>query len=659
MLLVCATLVAYLPAIRGGLLWDDAGHVTKPELRTLNGLRRIWFELGSTQQYYPVVHTAFWVEHRLWGDATLGYHVGNILLHSLSACLLVLIMKRLQLPGAWLAGFVFALHPVCVESVAWISEQKNTLSTALYLAAALTYLRFDRTRQKRAYFFALGLFVLALLSKTVTATLPAALLVVFWWQRSRIRWIGDFLPLLPHFCLGALAGLLTAWVERTSIGAQGPAFALTFVQRCLVAGRALWFYFGKVLWPSDLTFFYPRWRVDANLWWQYLFPMAVVCVGLLAIVVRKRSRGPLATYLFYVCALFPSLGFVDVYPFFYSYVADHFQYLAAAGLIVSVCAWSTVAARRLPSGRKVVSALAVGLVCVLGGLTARQSRIYLDEETLYRETLVRNPNAWVAHNDLGLILARTPGRLGEAIDHFETALRIKPDDAEAHNNLGTALLGIPGRSSDAIAEYEAALRIKPGYAEVHYHLATVLASRPERFQDAISHFEAALRINPDRADIHTDLAGALSNIPGRLPEAISHLRTALRIRPNYAEAHYNLGNFLSEMGNVPGAIGEYEAAILIRPDYAEAHNNLGLALFDIGKLPDAIVQYEAALRIRPEYVNAHCNLAIALAQTPARLPEAIAHVRAALQVRPDLDDVRKLLDEMQSAQRRLQMRVAK
>ena len=247
----CATLAAYWPALRGGLVWDDASHVTTPPLQSLHGLWRIWFDLGATQQYYPLLHSAFWTEHRLWGSAVLGYHLTNVILHAVSACLLVRIVRRLSLPGAWLAGLVFALHPVCVEAVAWISEQKSTLSGVFCLGAALVYLRFDQSRRRTQYFWALGLFVLALASKTVTATLPAALLVVFWWQRGRLDFRRDLRPLLPWFALGAAAGLFTAWVERTYIGATGADFALTWVERVLLAGRVIWFYAGKVVWPVE------------------------------------------------------------------------------------------------------------------------------------------------------------------------------------------------------------------------------------------------------------------------------------------------------------------------------------------------------------------------------------------------------------------------
>jgi len=340
-----AALAAYLPAIRSGLIWDDDAHITKPELRSAAGLGRIWFELGATQQYYPVLHSAFWAEHRLWGDAAPGYHLVNVLLHAASACLLAALLRRLAVPGARLAAFVFALHPVCVESVAWISEQKNTLSTAFYLLAALAFLRWRGIGRdsppaepagSRAYWLASGLFLLALLSKSVTATLPAALLVVLWWKQGRLSWKWDIRPLVPWLAMGAAAGYFTAWVERTYIGAQGTSFELTILERCLLAGRVVWFYLGKLLWPQELIFIYPHWQVDAAAGWQYLFLAGIAALAAAFWLLRHRTRGPLAALLLFTGTLFPVLGFFNVYPFIFYYVADHFQYLAMPGAIALV-----------------------------------------------------------------------------------------------------------------------------------------------------------------------------------------------------------------------------------------------------------------------------------------------------------------------------------
>src|SRR5579863_3218967 len=459
--IIVSALLAYWPALRGGLLWDDVAHITSPALQPLHGLWRIWFDLGATQQYYPLLHSAFWIEHRLWGDAVLGYHLANLSQHCLSACLVVLIARKLELRGAWLAGCLFALHPVCVEAVAWISEQKSTLSGVFYLAAALTYLHFDRSRKKPLYFGALGLFVLALLSKSVTATLPAALLVVFWWKRGRLEWKRDAMPLLPWLVVGASAGLFTAWVERTYIGAQGKGYELSFAQHILLAGRILCFYAGKIVWPANLMFSYPHWQVDPTVWWQYLYPLGVLAVTVGLVILAPRKRGPLASFLFFAGTLFPVLGFLHVFPFKYSYVADHFQYLASLGIIVPGAWLITQGMPRISQNTPASKLVGVVLVAVLGVMTWQQSSLYRDSVTLYRATLERNPNSWMTHNNLAGVLAQIPGRLPEAVEEYRAALRIKPDYAIAHDSLGGMLLQMRGQLPEAIAEFEAALRIQP------------------------------------------------------------------------------------------------------------------------------------------------------------------------------------------------------
>jgi tetratricopeptide (TPR) repeat protein len=637
LMIFCATLAAYLPALQGGLLWDDSSHLTKPGLQSFHGLWRIWFEVGATQQYYPLLHSAFWLEHRIWGDAPAGYHLTNVALHALSACLIVMIMKRLSLPGAWFAGFVFALHPVHVESVAWISEQKSTLSGAFYLASLLTYLHFDQDRRKSKYLLATGLFVLALLSKTVTATLPAVLLVIFWWRRGRLEWKRDVRPLLPWFALGVSAGLFTSWVERTLVGARGADFLLTPMQRVLIAGRAICFYAGKLLWPTNLMFFYPHWKIDPAVGWQWLFPAGVLALGMGLAFAASRYRGPLAGSLIFSGTLFPVLGFLNVYPFRYSYVADHFQYLASLGIIVPITSALIGASERMSSRRAVTTTCCFMLILLLGVLTWRQSRMYRDVETLYRESLARNPGSWLAHYNLGVLLAEMPGRLPDAIAEYQAALQIKPDYAEAHVNLGNSLFQTPGRLPDAIAEYQAALQINPDYAEAHDDLGIALSFTPGRLPDAIAEYQATLRIKPDNAEAHVNLGNALSQMPGRQREAIAEYQAALGMDPDNAEAHYDLGNLLARAaGRLQDAIAEYQAALRINPDYAKAHYNLGIVLaVTPGRLPEAIAEYQAALRINPDYAEAHNEMGIVLAEIPGRLPDAIAEYRAALQSKPD------------------------
>jgi tetratricopeptide (TPR) repeat protein len=572
-----------------------------------------------------------------------------VALHALAACLVVRIARRLELPGAWLAGLLFALHPVCVESVAWISEQKSALSGVFYLGALLVYLDFEESRRRSRYVAALALFVLALLSKTVTATLPGALLVILWWQRGRIEWRRDVQPLVPWLVLGAAAGLFTAWAERTLVGAAGAEFSLTPLDRVLLAGRAICFYAGKVIWPANFTFFYPRWEIDPAEWWQYLFPAAVLAVGLafwrLAFSQGGRNRGPLAGFLFFAGTLFPVLGFFNVYPFRYSYVADHFAYLASLGILVPAASLAAIGARKVWS-RKPASVLSpVLLAVVLGVLTWRQAATYQDEETLYRATLAHNPDAWLAHNNLGNLLLPLGGRRVEAMTHFQEALRLNPDFWEAHLSLGNALLETPGRLDDAIAQYETAVRLAPNSERAHTNLGNALL-QAGRTAEATRHLQSALRIDPANAEAHNDLGNALMQLPGGLPSAIAEYRAALRANPDFAEPHNNLGRALAQSGDLSAGIAEFEAAIRLRPDSWSSHSNLGNALSQLpDRLPDAVSEYRAALRIRPDSAAAHNNLGYALSQMPGLLPDALAEYRIALQWNPGMADAHYNLGE--------------
>ena len=390
----------------------------------------------------------------------------------MAAVMVALILRRLEIPGAFLAAAIFALHPVHVESVAWITELKNTLSAVFYLGSAMVYLRFDQQRRTPLYLWALGLFVLGLLSKTVTATLPAALLVIFWWQRGRLSWRKDVLPLLPFFLLGAVAGIFTAWVERTLIGAQGSAFAIPALERILIAGKAIWFYLGKLFWPANLIFIYPRWETSQAAAWQYLFPVAAFALVVALWALRRRWRGPLAGLLFFVGTLFPVLGFFNVYPFIYSFVADHFQYLASLGIITLVAAGIAMLLKRLQLWRRPAGyAICVLLLVTLATLTWRQSRMYTDIETLYTTTIDLNPTCWMAYNNRGIIY-KGLGNYRQAIEDYNRAIEIKPDFAEAYNNRGNAYNGL-GNYRQAIEDYNRAIEIKPDFAEAYYNRGVV------------------------------------------------------------------------------------------------------------------------------------------------------------------------------------------
>jgi protein O-mannosyl-transferase len=627
-LVLAVTVCAYLPAVRGAFIWDDSAHVTKPELRSSEGLRRIWLDLGATQQYYPLLHSAFWLEEHFWGENPLGYHLVNLALHMTAVLLVYVVVRKLNIPGALLAAAIFAVHPVMVESVAWVSEQKTTMSAVFYLSAMLAYLRFDESRRSFPYACALMLFILGLLSKTVTATLPGALLVIFWWKRGALSWRRDVAPLVPFFILGAAAGLVTAWVERKLIGAEGTSFELSFMQRTLLAGEVIWFYLAKLLLPINLLFFYPRWEPDVRVWWQWLFLTAAVLMTVVLFLLRHRGRSPLAAWLFFVGTLFPVLGFFNVYPFIYSYVADHFQYLASLGIIVPMSAGITILGCSLTGGRNLVLVTSVTpFVGVLGFLTWHQSQMYGNLITLYTATLAQNPSCWVAHNNLALPLMDV-GRFQEAIDHYRQALLLKPDFAQAHNNLGNALIQT-GHPEEAIEHYQQALRLKPESSEAHNNLGNVLlqTGHPE---EAIGHFQQALRLKPDFAEAHNNLGLALSQA-GRSQEAIEHYQQALRLKPNYSEAHNNLGNALFQTGHPQEAIEHYQQAIRLKPDFAAAHNNLGTVLSQAGRSQEAIEHYKQAIRLNPDDAQAYLKLAAARAQVH-RSQEAISTAQRAIDI---------------------------
>lgn len=523
--LVAAVLLAYSPVFTAGFVWDDDAHLTAPALRSWAGLARIWTEPGATQQYYPLLHSLFWLEHRLWGGHALGYHLANLALHTLAAGLFGLLLRRLAVPGAWLAAALFALHPVHVESVAWISEQKNTLSAVFYLGAALAWLRFDADRRRRHRWLALTLFVLGLLTKTVVATLPAALLVLCWWRRGRIDWRGDVRPLVPWFLLGATAGLFTVWVERHLIGAAGAAYELSWLQRALLAGRTVWFYPGKLFWPADLTFIYPRWIIEPARMLHWLPLVAAIAVTGQLWAMRARTRAPLAAWLLFGGTLFPVLGFLDVYPFIYSFVADHFQYLASLAFFAFLAALVV----RLP--RLAGGATAAALLLTLGTLTWRQSLDYRDAETLYRATLGRNPGCWMAWNNLGYLQLTDRARNGEAIASFGQALRLRPDYPEARGNLGLALTQA-GRPAEAVPHLQESLRLKPGPYQVHNNLGIALATSG-RPAEALAAFRQAAVLNPSLPNIEENWAKALLLL-GRPDEAAAHFARAERLRAQAA-----------------------------------------------------------------------------------------------------------------------------
>ena len=433
------------------------------------------------------------------------------------------------------------------------------------------------------------------------------------------------------FLAGIAAGLFTAWMERTSIGAQGREFDFTFIERFLIAGRAIWFYLGKLFWPAELTFIYPRWHVSQAVWWQYLFPAA----GLLLLTVlwklRQHCRGPLVALLYFAGTLFPALGFFNVYPFRFSFVADHFQYLAAIGPITVASAgivWLAVFFKWRSHWLELV--LWVGLLLALGTLSWRQARIYRSIETLWTDTLQKNSNCGMAHNHLGITLFGA-GQVDEAAVHFQKAIEIDSNDDMAHNNLGKVFLQT-GRAAEAIAQFQKAIEIHSDSLEAHYNLGNALL-QAGRVDEAIAQYQKAIEINPNDAEAHNNLGNVFLQM-GRVDEAMAHYQRAVEINPNSVEAHYNLGNAFFQMGRVDEAMAHYQRAVEIAPNDAEAHSNLGNALLQMGRVDEAMAHYQRAIEINPNQAEVHNNLGTALRQV-GRVDEAIIHYQKAVEINPN------------------------
>src|SRR5437762_4040205 len=584
LVLAAVTILVYRPAWNGGFLWDDDAYVTNNELLTApDGLRRIWFSLDSPSQYFPLTYSTFRIEHALWGLNPTGYHWVNLLLHVANALLVWAVLARLKVPGAWLAAAVFALHPVQVESVAWISERKNVLMAFFFLLTLLAWIAFVDQRTKRPRFFycpALVFYALALSAKTTACTLPAALFLVLWLRKRPINRQRIF-QIIPFLLMGIAMGLLAVWWERYRQGTIQAAFPfLSPLERVLVASRAVWFYLSKLTWPSNLTFIYPKWSLSAAQPLDYIWLLAGVglCVAIY-FVRRYVGRGVEVAAAFFVITLSPVLGFIMLFTFRYTFVADHYQYLACIGPIALFSAGVFSLAGVFKQYCAFILSAALVVVATLAALTWRQAAMYGDIETLWRTTLARNPECWMAHTNLGIVLLQK-GQLNDGIAHYRAALRMQPDSWDAEYNLGTALLA------------------------------------QGKVDEAIFHCERAVAMEPNDPDGQVSLGNALLE-KKRIDEAIIHYQKAIAIWPDHFLARYSLGRAFVEKGEHDTASAHCRAALLIRPDDADCHTVLAAALDEKGETAEAIRHYEKALRIFPQSISALTNLAWLLATSPS------------------------------------------
>jgi tetratricopeptide (TPR) repeat protein len=651
LLLIPLVFIAYAQVFRAGFIWDDESHLTQnPCVVGPLGLKEIWTTTQAV--YYPLVLTTFWALHKFVGLNPLPYHILNVLMHAVSAILLWRVLRQLNVRGAWLGAALWAIHPVMVQSVAWVTELKNTQSGVFYLLSILFFLKWEdqggavsrpsqrETTDRRSLVIALSLlfFLLAILSKPSTVMLPIVLALCIWWRRERIQ-RRDFLALVPFALLSAVASIWTVFEQKFHAGAIGGDWAQTRPERLIIAGKAIWFYLGKLVWPHPLIFIYPRWDVDSSKVVAYL-PLLAAIAGLVALwfIHAKSGRALFFAAAYYVVSLFPVLGFFDVFFFRYSFVSDHFQYLASMGplalagaaIVTAVGRFGELrkpsradtAALQFPGNIAVVRSKSLLLPAIPGifllwlvFLTWRQTAVYHDLVTLYTATLQKNPGCWMAHYNLGIIL-REQGNVDQALEHYRQAFALRPNYAEAHYNLARCLVE-KGQLDDAIEHYEKALKINPADPETHNNLGVTLFGIG-RVDDAIVHYQKALAIWPGYAAAACNLANALivRQLPGDLDDAIARYSMCLAQAPDQAEAQYNLASALLRKGRIDEAIIHYEKALELLPGNADAHANLGSALLAKGRIAEAIGQYKEALTLAPENVAAQSNLAWLLATSP-------------------------------------------
>lgn len=569
-LLFLLAVCVYLPSFGAGIVWNDPSFVfDNPLIHAPDGLWKFWFST-EPPDYFPLTSTTLWIEHRLWGGDPAGYHATNIALHAASCVLLWRVFAALRLPGAWIAAAVFAVHPVNVESVTWITQRKNVLPMFFYAASALAYLRADERFREgeasgRAYVASLALFVLALLSKTSVVVLPVALGLVAWWRRGRVDG-RDVRRLAPFFALALVLGLVTMWYQRHSAIGDHVVREDGLLSRVAIAGRAAWFYLGKALLPIDLSFVYPRWplgRVSA----AAFAPLAALAAvfGVLFVFPRGWGRPLLFALGYWLVGLLPILGLVNIYFMRYSLVADHWQYTSLVGIAALVAAGLVRGCERL-AGRELVAPAAAVLVGALGFLTWQQQGAYRDIDALWSDTLRENPSAWIAHAERGGVLFAA------------------------------------GRLPEAVHEYRAALAIDPALPDVHLSLATTLL-RSRQTAAAEEHYRACIDLDPGSAGARLGL-GKLLWTTGRVTDAIAEFETALELDDSLPEAHNALGTVLLEQGRAEEALSKFDRALELDPSSARAALNRGMALGDLGRFGEAIAEFERVLAADPRNAEA-------------------------------------------------------
>ena len=632
---------AFSPALRGDWLWDDEPDILQNQLlRTPAGLAEVWLKPGSLTDYYPLKSTVQWLQWQLWQEHTPGYHLTNLGLHLLSAFLLWRLLRQLGLRLAWLGGLLFVMHPLAVESVAWIAELKNTLSLPPLLLALGAFIDYDERGRRAGYFLSVALFLAAMLCKTSVVMFPAVLLLYCWWKRGRLD-VRDWLATVPFFAISLVLGLVTVSLQH-QLGIGDEIFSMgSWFARLTGAGLIVAHYFSECIFPASLMPIYPRWSVDSPSLLQLLpWPVLAATFGWLWTRRATWGRHALFGLGWFLLNLAPFLGLTAISYMRFTWTMDHLTYLPLLGLIGLATAGAGVAVDRLaPNFRLGVFAGIAVLVVLLATETRRHAAIFRDSETFWSHAVAQNPDAWLAHNNLGSALLKRR-EFATAGGHFEQALRLRPDYALAHYNLADALMKTAAPAA-ALSHYEEAVRLRPGFHAARYNLGNTLVAlhRPD---EAIPHFEQVLRLKPDHADAHNNLGHALFLLH-RPREAVAQFEAALKLQPARADTLYNLGAAWFELGDWTQAVGQFEEAVRLQPEFPEALCKLATAQSRLGRLPEAVANFERALHLTPDSVEAHYNLGAAQFQL-GHFAAALPHFEATVRLQPDLTAARESLE---------------
>lgn len=611
------TFFVYFPSLNNGFIWDDDDYIINNfSIQKTDGLKEIWFSF-KTPQYYPVVFSSFWLEHKLWGLNPTGYHLVNLLFHVFNALLVYAILFKLHRPVALAAALIFALHPVQVETVAWITERKNIFGAFFYLLTTFFYVRFYDSHRKQDYAVSLLSFAFALLSKSITVTFVIVPILIRWWQGRQFRKLHIF-QLSPFVLFGLLAGLNTAYLEIVRVGAKGSSWSLPLLGKLVLPGKIILFYLYKLVFPFEFIFFYPKWQIDPSILWQWL---PSVCVVLMAVVLyyykEKIGKGAFALFLCFGASLFPALGFFNVFPMMYSYVADHFQYIASISAIILLCGTGefiikTIVFERISITPKkqqvVIFFILVPIVSFLGFKSYSYSKVFESRETLFTDVIQKNPRAWMAHNNLGMVYI-SRGDANKAHDQFQETLKIKPKDCTALNNLGN-LYKAQGMWVKAETAYRTCLESDPDFALAYNNLGLVYVHSGD-LQKARELFEKAVILNPMAHDTHLNL-GLLFLKQKNYDQSLTHYNKAIEIYPYYIEAHLQKGILYAQTGKKIEAREAFEKVLGLDPNNFHAHNNLGILLRHDNQVKAAAAYFREAVRLNSESVQARYNLGEAL-----------------------------------------------